>query len=140
MIKLKNLILESGCLKKNTILTLDKKYVVAGPIVDGRKVLDNVDNTSSIGSSLSNYIVLKGIRKVPMADFDVSGKHYSVSGDKRIQELARSIEYTRTIAPLIVVIDKDGPYVLEGSHRINALKRLNAKSFPALVVIDTDEI
>jgi hypothetical protein len=140
MIKLKNLILESGCLEKNTILTLDKKYVVAGPVVDGRKVLDNVDNTSSIGSSLSNYIVLKGIRKVPMADFDVSGKHYSVIGDKRIQELARSIEYTKTIAPLIVVIDKDGPYVLEGSHRINALKRLNAKSFPALVVIDTDEI
>jgi ParB-like chromosome segregation protein Spo0J len=36
--------------------------------------------------------------------------------------------------------DKDGVYVLEGGHRLGALHILKAKSFPALVVIDTEEV
>jgi len=35
--------------------------------------------------------------------------------------------------------DKDGVYVLEGGHRLGALHILKAKSFPALVVIDTED-
>lgn len=115
-----------------------KKYPIAGKVVDGRTVLDNIDNTSSIGASLYNYKVLDGIREVPMSDFVVSGKHYSVEGTRRIEQLAIEIRESQEISPLIVVVDKEGSYVLEGSHRLSALKLLNAKSFPALVVIDYD--
>jgi hypothetical protein len=115
-----------------------KEYPIAGEVVDGRTVLDNIDNTSSIGASLYHYRVLNGIREVPMSDFEVSGKHYSVEGTQHIQQLANEIQQSQEISPLIVVVDKEGPYVLEGSHRLSALKLLNAKSFPALVVIDYD--
>jgi hypothetical protein len=129
MIKLRPLLLETQQFKD---------YPIAGAVVDGRTVLDNIDNTSSIGASLYHYKVLDGIREVPMSDFEVSGKHYSVEGTNRIQQLAIEIQQSQEISPLIVVVDKEGPYVLEGSHRISALKLLNAKSFPALVVIDYD--
>lgn len=115
-----------------------KEYPLAGEVVDGRTVLDNIDNTSSIGASLYHYKVLDGIREVPMSDFTVSGKHYSVEGTQRIQQLAAEIQHSQTISPLIVVVDKEGPYVLEGSHRLSALKVIGAKSFPALVVVDYD--
>ena len=115
-----------------------KEYPLAGEVVDGRTVLDNIDNTSSIGASLYHYKVLDGIREVPMLDFHITGKHYSVEGTNRIQQLAKEIEWSKTISPLIVVVDKKGPYVLEGSHRLSAFKVINAKSFPALVVIDYD--
>lgn len=128
MIKLRDL------LKENTY----KEYPVAGDVVDGRSVLDNIDNTSSIAASLYRYKVLDGIREVPMSDFEVSGKHYSVQGTNRIQQLAREISESKTIAPLIVVVDKKGSYVLEGATRLSALKVIGAKSFPALVVIDYD--
>jgi hypothetical protein len=42
--------------------------------------------------------------------------------------------------PLVVVVEKDGPYVLEGSHRLEALFELGAQSFPAVVAIDRDSI
>ena len=131
MIKLKSLLLEEETFAY-------KEYPLAGEVVDGRTVLDNIDNTSSIGASLYHYKVQDGIREVPMSDFHVTGKHYSVEGTNRIQRLAKEIEWSKTISPLIVVVDKKGPYVLEGSHRLSALKVINAKSFPALVVIDYD--
>jgi hypothetical protein len=71
MIKLRPLLLETQQFKD---------YPIARAVVDGRTVLDNIDNTSSIGASLYHYKVLDGIREVPMSDFEVSGKHYSVEG------------------------------------------------------------
>jgi hypothetical protein len=137
MIKLKSL-LEN---KQEFIQQINSKYPVAGPEVDGREVLDDVDNTSSISASLYQWITLKGIREIPMDEFaDISTKHYSVQGTNWIAELARRIEETKTIMPLIMVVDHEGPYILEGSHRIKALKIIGAKSFPALVVIDTEKL
>jgi hypothetical protein len=132
MIKLKSLITESS------LEELDKKYPLAGSIVDGREVLKDIHNITSIGSSLENYKILKGIREVPMTDFQVTGRHYSVEGDKKIEQLSQAILQSNKISPLIVVVDSEGPYVLEGSTRIDALKRIKAKSFPALVVLDLE--
>jgi len=117
---------------------IERKYPVASSIVDELTVLDNIPNTGSIESSLTNYKILDKIRQVTMQDFDVDGKSYSVSENKRIKELAEEIKHTRTIAPLIVVVDNEGPYILEGSHRIDALYLLGKVSFPALVVIDLE--
>jgi hypothetical protein len=112
------------------------EYPVAGQAVDGRIVRDDIPNTSSIASSLDDYTVLPGIREVPMADFNITGKSYSEEGDRRIADLSAAIRASGEITPLIVVVDREGPYILEGATRIDALKRLGAKSFPALVVRD----
>lgn len=134
MIKLKEIITNTD--------ELDKKYPLAGRVVDGREILPNIDNTSSISASLgTNYSILKGIREVPMKDFPgVSGNDKSLSDDNKIGRLADIIGKSNKISPLIVVIDSEGPYILEGWHRISALKRLNAKSFPALVVVDLEPV
>jgi len=117
-------------------------FSLASGTVDGRTVLKNVDNTESIRSSLTNSKELDGIREVPMTgptgESFGTGRHYSVEGNKRITELTRQIKASGEISPLIVVMDKNGPYILEGSTRIEALHRLGAKSFPAKVVVDLD--
>ena len=111
-------------------------WPMAGDMVDGRGVLDDVPNTSSISASLDDYTILPGIREVPMSEFGVTGKSYSVSENKRIEQLAKDIAESGEISPLIVVIDAEGPYILEGGHRIEALFLLGAKSFPSMVVVE----
>jgi len=116
------------------------QFPVIGPQVSGLSVRDDVPNTTSIGATFGTedqYEVLPGIREVPMSAFDgINGKSYSATENARIAELAEGIEASGEIAPLIVVIDKEGPYILEGSHRIDALYRLGKESFPAMVVLD----
>jgi len=118
----------------------DSEYPLAGPEVDGRTVGEKIANTGSISSSLNEYEILKGIREVSFSSFDSMGKlsFYSVSEEKRTRDLAERIKASGEIDPLIVIIDKEGPYILEGGHRFDALRILGARSFPALVVIDTE--
>lgn len=118
------------------------KYKLAGEVVDGRRVRDSVPNTSSIEASLDNYRVLHGIRVVPFSAFKKMGplRFYSQSEEWRTRQLADEILDSREINPLIVVEDSQGPYILEGGHRFDALRLLKAKAFPALVVADLDSI
>lgn len=113
-------------------------------LVDGRRVLNQVDNMSSISASLMNYRILPGIRRIKTSEFqDWTTPYihsYSVERTNRVRNLAAQIQKSNRIMPLIVVVDKDGPYVLEGSHRYDALHLLNAKEFPAIIVVDIDEI
>lgn len=119
---------------------LDKKYPKAGSKVDGRKVLSNVDNTSSIGSTLYEYEILNGIRIVKMKEFDGPRSVFYAKNDfDKARELAERIKQSKEISPLIIVIDNEGPYILEGAHRYVALYYLKAKAFPAMVVVDEDE-
>jgi hypothetical protein len=115
-----------------------REYPVAGSTVSGLRVLPGVPNESSIDSTLIDYVILQNIREVPMSDFDISGRGYSVSENERIVELQEEIKRSKTISPLIVVIEPDGPYILEGSHRIDALYNLGVPTFPALVVLDKE--
>lgn len=117
----------------------DKCYPVAGKEVDGRIVRQDIPNLDSISSSFYSYHVLPGVREVSMSDFRLTGKHYSVQGDRRIGELAGQIKQSGEINPLIVAIDENGPYILEGATRAESLFRLGAKAFPAIVVIDTTD-
>jgi hypothetical protein len=114
----------------------DNTWPMAGDTVDGRRVLDNIPNTGSIRASLDDYTILPGMREAPMSAFGATGKSYSVSESNRIKQLAMDIEESGEISPLIVVVDNEGPYILEGGHRIEALFLLRAKSFPAIVVMD----
>lgn len=123
---------------------LNEKFPIAGQTVDGLTVRDDVPNMGSIGSSLTDYEILEGIREVKVSDFEDNGKpsFYSTTEEKRVKELASQIQQTKEITPLIVVFDGNprGPYVLEGGHRFDALKLNGAISFPALVVVDTSEV
>jgi hypothetical protein len=120
-----------------SVSDIKKKYPIAGDTVDGRKVRKHVPNESSIGASLYSPVILPGIREVPMSD--LKGPDDKISDSERITALAKEIGLSGEINPLIIVIDEDDPYVLEGSHRIDALHMLGAKSFPAMVVIDTQD-
>ena len=119
---------------------IEEKYEPAQSRVDGRYVRNTVPNTSSIAASLRRYRILDGIRVVPFTAFTRMGplRFYSPSEQRRTERLAEQIATLGEINPLIVVEDSKGPYVLEGSHRFDALRLLRAKSFPALVVLDLD--
>lgn len=121
---------------KTTREGIETRYSKAGDVVDGRTVRTGIPNQASIEASIDNPTVLKGIHEIPLSEFELTGKHYSVQGNKRIAELAEEIKKSGEITPLIVAIDKEGPYILEGATRADALYRLKAKSFPAKVVID----
>lgn len=58
----------------------------------------------------------------------------------RARALAQEIERSGWVAPLIIVIDAEGPYILEGAHRFVALTLLGKTQFPALVVLDTESL
>jgi len=110
------------------------KYPEAGQVVDGRTVLDQVDNMSSIAATFPNYLILDGIREVPFDEFDMPP-----DVTPRTKQLAEEIKQSGELMPLIVGVDPGGPFIVEGSHRYDALKILGAKSIPAVVVLDLDE-
>lgn len=114
------------------------RVVKPGDTVDGRTLREGVPNTGSIDASLDNYTVLSGVREIPLSAFD---QEYvgSISTDKldaRTRRLAEQIRESGEIAPLIVVADAQGLYILEGGHRYDALIANGAVSLPAMVVID----
>jgi len=116
---------------------LEQKYPRSGATVDGRLVRTDVPNLSSIGASFSNYEQLPGLREVPMHYFPEASEKIK-PGEPRIDRLADQMRASGQISPLIVAVDNEGPYILEGAHRFDALRLLKAKSFPASVVLDLD--
>lgn len=108
-------------------------YPLAGPIVSGLEVMDKIDNMSSIRATLNDYKILPGVREIPMLLFILDDPKVS---SPRIKNLANNIKESGQIMPLIVVFDKEGPYILEGSHRIDALNLLGVETLPALLVED----
>ena len=122
--------------------TAPGKFAMAGDMVDGLLVRDEIPNQGSIGSSIDDYTVLRGIREIPLTAFTQLPKlkYYSISEEARTKRLAEQIKASGEINPLIVVIDKEGPYVLEGGHRFDALREIGKTSFPALVVLDNESL
>lgn len=116
------------------------KYPKAADIVDGLRVGESVKNQSSIPASFSKYEIEKGIKSVPISDFKSNPTDLFRSADdlKRVNELAKQIKENKYIDPLIVAVDNQGSYILEGGHRLGALNLLGIKNFPAMVVRDLD--
>ncbi len=111
-----------------------------GTHVDGLEVRDHVPNTDSISGSFSQYHVLSGIREIPYSAFE---NHITPSSlPSRLKKLRDEISENKEINPLIVGIDKHGPYIIEGVHRYDALLHLGKTKFPAKIVVgkfDHDE-
>ena len=115
-------------------------YPKAGSTVDGLKVRSEIPNTESISATFTDYSEFPGIREIPMSKFGgPKSVFYATNDFEKSRSLAEKIKESGEINPLIIAVDKDGPYILEGAHRFVALHYLGKKSFPALVVMDEDE-
>lgn len=96
-----------------------------------------IPNRESIASTFTEYRVL-GVVDVLMEWFqsDPHELFYAANDIERCERLAAEIAESGRIDPLIVAFDDDGPYILEGAHRLGALHLLGATEFPALLVED----
>jgi hypothetical protein len=115
-------------------------YPIAGEMVSGLRVLPTVPNTASIAATLYVYEVLPGIRELPLSAFvSAPADLFHAADDLRwTRELAEQLRRSQQIEPLIVVVEPDGPYVLEGAHRMGALHLLEVPTLPALVVLNRE--
>lgn len=135
-----------GIAKKVEELVTEKEKLfpkIKNNIVDGRTVGEKVPNTDSISATLTNYEEMPGIREISMDEIEVTDpKELFYAADDRdsVRTLAKEIKESGKIAPLIVVQDIDGLYILEGAHRLGALHTIGAKSFPALMVRDLESL
>jgi disulfide oxidoreductase YuzD len=111
-----------------------------GDEVAGLTVREDVPNMSSIGATIENYEILQGIRKVPRKAFDEQylSSLNPAKLDKRTTDLSEQIKQSKEINPLIVAVDNQGAYIIEGGHRFDALMTQKRESVPAVVVIDKD--
>ena len=129
--------------KTSQVLNIDKwesRYPRAGGVVSGLTVDQGlVPNTESISAGMNDWYELPGLREVPMSDFGSAKPNdnfYAKNDIEHSRSLAEQIHNSGHITPLIVGIDAEGPYILEGGHRFVALGELGVLSFPALVVVD----
>lgn len=100
---------------------------------------DGVPNTESISASLYEWEELPGIRNVSMSDFGgPKSVFYAADDFRKSEKLSEEIRTSGYVSPLIIVVDQEGPYILEGAHRYVALHKLDYTSFPALVILDTE--
>ena len=109
----------------------------AGPVVSGLEVRGTPSNQDAIDASLggTDYEILPGIREIPMW-----GAAMTPSGSPRVAGLAQQIQENGWIEPLIVGIDKEGPYIIEGGTRWEALGELGVETMPAMVVLEEDVV
>jgi hypothetical protein len=116
----------------------DARYPRAGDEVDGREVRGPIPNLSSIDGYMRESYTLPGVRVVPMSDFGTRSPFVTVDDDARSERLAQRIRWSGWIAPLIIGVDAEGPFIIEGVHRFVALLYLKASAFPALIVVGED--
>jgi hypothetical protein len=81
----------------------DQKYPMSTGSIEGLTVSKDISNTGSIRSTLDSYKVLSGIRIVPMSDFKISGKSYSISENDRIARLAEQIKESGEILNCLII-------------------------------------
>jgi len=119
---------------------LDQFYPKINGYSDGRIIREDIPNMSSIASSLNDYIIIPGIRNIPLSEFSLSGTSYSMQEINRINLLSQQIKQSNEINPLIVVMDEQGLYILEGGHRAEALYLLKANYLPAKLILDIESM
>jgi hypothetical protein len=121
------------------LLKAHHTYPKAGNNIEGFTVGQKVSNTASISATFDDYVTLKDIREVPTSEFALVD-YKSTSDIERVGTLIGLISDNERIDPLIVVMDKEGLWVLEGMHRLAAIQHMKIKNFPALIVLDLDHL
>lgn len=113
--------------------------------VSGLRVKTKIPNVDSISGTFDEdtSTELGGIREVSIDLFDPQ-PYASADDERKVDRIAAQIKENGWISPLIVVTDSEsrkgkGWWSLEGSHRLQALKKLGIKTFPAVVIVDHTE-
>ena len=93
-------------------------------------------------STYNDQEIARGIREVSIDDsyIDINKNLYSSAKEKSyIMRLADEIKNNEKIEPLILGLEPDGEtWVIEGQHRIRALKQLGFNTFPAVIVVSME--
>jgi len=129
---------DAGIPTAPTVEEVAQQFPRAGRVVDSLTVRPGVPNESSISGIANDYTILPGIREVPLSAFGDGGAFVAADDVRRAASLAAQIKQSGEITPLIVAVDHDGPYVVEGGHRLEALRQNGAQSLPARVVVVHD--
>lgn len=118
------------------------KYPRAGTTVDGLWVGDDIPNTDSIDATVEgDYEVLPGIRKFRVADMEaktVRDLFYAADDFRRVERLSKQLRLNKFLEPLIIGIDAEGPYIIEGAHRFGAALTNGMQYVPALIVVEEE--
>lgn len=131
---------QTDTIEQSKALSVAQQYPVAGSTVSGLIVRKDIPNMSSIGATANDYEILPNIREVPISHFgEPKNVFYAADDFRRSRSLAEQIKESQEISPLIVGVDNEGPYILEGAHRYVALRYLGVPTFPALVYAEIDE-
>ncbi len=119
--------------------TTELSYPPAGDVVGSLRVRPGpVPNAQSAEGYFPSSRTLPGIREVSLADWGPHQPSYSATENARYRSLAQEIQTSGEVSPLLVGVDVHGePFIIEGEHRLEALRLLKAKSFPARVVMET---
>ncbi len=121
------------------VASTNARYPRAGREVDGRLVRTRVPNLNSIDGYFAESQTLSGVRVFPMSDLGGPRTVFYAADDfERSERLADAIRASGEINPLIIGVDKEGPFIIEGAHRYVALYYLKATAFPAVVVVGDD--
>jgi hypothetical protein len=97
---------------------------------------------NSAQASFYDFEIAPGVRNVPIKNLEPFLPGYESPNElRRIESLAGQIRESKEIEPLFIGVDPTGiPYIMEGQHRIRALKSLGYDEVPARVVIDMDDV
>lgn len=120
------------------IKKINAMYPVAISPLDGYVIREKIPNMPSIDATLDYYHTLSKVRAFPTEGFSGSEYYKIIGGVQRVKDLAQEIQNNKEINPIIVVEEKDGPYVLEGGHRMSAFVDLGIPHIPALIVINLE--
>jgi hypothetical protein len=97
---------------------------------------------NSAQASFYDFEIAPGVRNVPIKNLEPFLPGYESPNElRRIESLAGQIRESKEIEPLFIGVDPTGiPYIMEGQHRIRALKSLGYDEVPARIVIDMDDV
>lgn len=92
-----------------------------------------IPNRSSAYGHYEHYTIGRSVENVPLSEL-IS----TYARPARVRELAELIRQSGKVDPIIVGVSLDGTTeVIEGQHRVAALKQLGAQKVPALIVRET---
>lgn len=115
-----------------------ERYPRASEEVAGYRVGENTPNMLSLHGMEGD--LLPGVREFSFSEFGDIGRESSfvnVKDTQKTESLAEAIRASKRIDPLIVAIDEEGPYIIEGAHRFDALRKLGVDRFPARVFMES---
>ena len=97
---------------------------------------------NSAQASFFDFEIVPGVRNVPIKNLEPLLPGYDSPNEmRRIQDLSDQIKESKQIEPLFIGVDPTGSqYIMEGQHRIRALKALGYDEVPARIVVDMDDI